>query len=142
MVNPLITLGIIGVAAVAFLSAGGVQKVSAFVEGVKGKIGTGKVSVPTTQSGKGDIPIKAGSQAAVTDILSVKASTAPVVERRKFGTGITTREKASAETLRKLTSFSGRGVAQFSTGQVAGLTKQQLADIRTRDLTTTERADI
>jgi len=142
LVNPLITLGIIGVAAVAFLSLGGVQRASAFIEGVKGKIGTGKVSVPTSQSGKGDVPIKAGSQAAVSDILSVKASTAPVVERRKFGTGITTREKASADTLRKLTGFSGSGVAQFSTGQVAQLTVKELGDIRTRTLTDVEKSDI
>jgi len=142
LVNPLITLGIIGVAAVAFLSLGGVQRASAFVEGIKGKIGTGKVSVPTAQSGKGDVPIKAGSQAAVSDILSVKASTAPVVARRKFGTGITTREAASADTLRKLTSFSGSGVAQFSTGQVSQLTAKELGDIRTRTLTDVEKSDI
>lgn len=142
MVNPVITLGILAIGIIAFLNFGGVQRASAFLEGVKGKIGTGEVSVPQTQSGAGAVIIKAGSQAAVSEILSVKKSTAPVIERRKFGTGITTRERASAETLRKLTTFSGSGVAQFSDSSVSALSSEQLADIRRRTLTKTEEADV
>jgi len=142
LVNPLVTIGLIVIAGIIFLNVGGIGRASAFVEDLKKRAGSGAVSVPSTQSGEGSVPIKSGSQAAVNDILSVKASTAPVVERRKFGTGITTREKASAETLRKLTSFSGSGVAQFSGDIVSGLSSEQIGDIRSREFTTQEQEDI
>jgi len=142
LVNPLVTIGLIVIAGIIFLNVGGIGRASALVQDLKKRAGSGAVSVPSTQSGEGSVPIKTGSQAAVNDILSVKASTAPVVERRKFGTGITTREAASSETLRKLTSFAGTGVAQFSGGIVGGLSAQQLGDIRSREFTSTEQSDI
>jgi len=142
LVSPIITIGLIIIAGIVFLNVGGVQRASAFISDLKAKAGSGAVTVPSTQSGEGSVPIKTGSQAAVNDILAVKSSTAPVVERRKFGTGITTREKASADTLRKLTSFSGTGVAQFSGGIVGSLSEQQLGDIRSRGFTAGELADI
>jgi len=143
LVNPIITLGIIGIAVVAFLNFGGVQRVSGFVEGIKGQFGKGGVNVPEGQKGTGAIPIKSSSEFAVTRILSTKGKTlAPITERRKFGTGITERAKASSDVLRKLTTFSGSGVAQFSGGQVGGLTASEIQDIRSRTFTTTEQADI
>jgi len=142
LVSPLVTIGLIIIAGIVFLNVGGIGRASAFIQDLKSKAGSGAVTVPSTQSGEGSVPIKSGSQAAVNDILSVKASTSPVVERRKFGTGITTREAASADTLRKLTSFSGSGVAQFSGGLIGSLSEQQLGDIRSREFTTQEQEDI
>jgi len=145
LVNP-ISLVIVAIAGIAFFGLGGVGKIKAFGEQFKTQDQTEQVSSGDTSIKTGGQNVEAGSQAAVSDIVSAQVLSGSIQSKRKVSTGkitgITTAQAATDAVLRKLASPAGSGVAQFSTGQVGSLSAEEREQIARRELTDVERSDI
>lgn len=134
MVN-VISLAIVAVLAVAFLGLGGVGKISAFASGISPL----KDALPTATKGGTTLSTAKGSQKAIESLGTQDIIKTSITSSRKNQKQFGIIDDPSLKSVRTL---SGKGTAQFSTGQIARLTPTQRKRIREKTLTPQEQRDI
>ena len=130
-----ISIAIVAVVAISFLGLGGIDRVKAFASGIPQL----KDSLPTSTKGGSTLETAKNSQKAIESLGTQDIIKTTVTSSRKnqkqFGI-------ISDPSVKDVKLLSGRGTAQFSTGQITRLSPQQLRDIRSRSLTAQERKDV
>jgi len=152
----LVPLLLLGAGAVAFFSAGGINKVRAFAETIPTttdkKLGT--TVVPTLQSGSGTVPIASGSSRTVNSLVTTEVLRTSIAQKRKFSPSA---DKEPIKTI--FNNPKEGGVLDSQIGQIVGsntsiekttkfgqgkfgLSEQEITAIRSKEFTDQEKQDI